>query len=125
MQFSAIEFPTKSISRRMVFTETIRVRVQNYQKMNWSIQNWVTGFDEQLENAASDLEDMLDQKGLEIQQKLDELLIKKENFEFDTWPDIHSTLENITSFVESIENEFSEKIENIEANRKNLKFYRL
>ena len=64
---------------------------------------------------------MLDQKGLEIQQKLDELLIKKENFEFDTWPDIHSTLENITSFVESIENEFSEKIENIEANRKNLK----
>ena len=68
---------------------------------------------------------MLDQKGLEIQQKLDELLIKKENFEFDTWPDIHSTLENITTFVESIENEFSEKIENIEANRKNFKLFRL
>ena len=64
-----------------------------------------------------DLDQLLEQKGVEIQTQLDQILIQKENFDFETWPDIQSTLENITSFVDEIEAEFNTKINIIEEQR--------
>ena len=77
----------------------------------------MSGFDDQLEQAALDLDQLLEQKGVEIQTQLDQILIQKENFDFETWPDIQSTLENITSFVNDIEAEFNTKIIIIEEQR--------